>query len=162
MRVFYLSAKPLVDLFNAMGNLILKPFGVPPASEAGHQPHSEDELRELLRESSREGLIEPEEQELSEAALVFGDMSAAEAMTRRRMIDFVLTTDSLGVIAERAIATGRTRLPLCEPEGGLESAVGVINAKDLLPFAFDSAEPLLGPSQLARPLAHVSESRSSG
>jgi magnesium and cobalt exporter, CNNM family len=69
MRVFYLSAKPLVDLFNAMGNLILKPFGVPPASEAGHQPHSEAELRELLRESSREGLIEREEQELSDAAL---------------------------------------------------------------------------------------------
>src|SRR5215208_3630446 len=158
MRVFYLSAKPLVDLFNAMGNLILKPFGVPPASEAGHQPHSEAELRELLRESSREGLIEREEQELSDAALVFGDRSAADAMTHRRRIDLVLTTDTVGAIAECAIATGRTRLPLCEPEGGLESAVGVINAKDLLPFAFDNAEALLGPSQLARPLARVSES----
>lgn len=29
MRAFYLSTKPLVDLFNAMGNLLLKPFGVP-------------------------------------------------------------------------------------------------------------------------------------
>ena len=47
MRAFYLATKPLVDLFNAMGNLVLKPFGVPPASEAGHQPHSEQELREL-------------------------------------------------------------------------------------------------------------------
>jgi CBS domain containing-hemolysin-like protein len=79
-------------------------------------------------------------------------------MTHRSRIDLVLTTDALGAIAERAIATGRTRLPLCEPEGGIESAVGVINAKDLLPFAFDNAEPLLGPSQLARPLARVSES----
>jgi CBS domain containing-hemolysin-like protein len=30
MRAFYLATKPLVDLFNAMGNLLLKPFGVPP------------------------------------------------------------------------------------------------------------------------------------
>jgi CBS domain containing-hemolysin-like protein len=157
MRAFYLSTKPLVDLFNAMGNLLLKPFGVPPASEAGHQPHSEDELRQLLRESFREGLIERGEQELSEAALVFGDMRAREVMKPRGEIDLVLTTDSPRTIAERAIATGRTRLPLCEPDRGLESAVGVVNAKDLLPLIFDEADGI-NVSGLARPLAHISES----
>ncbi|MGA8219062.1 MAG: hypothetical protein WB771_10870 [Solirubrobacterales bacterium] len=68
---------------------------MPPASESGHQPHSEDELRELLRQSSREGLIEREEQELSDAALVFGDRRAGDAMTSRDRIDLALTTDSL-------------------------------------------------------------------
>src|SRR5215218_1129237 len=155
MRAFYLSTKPLVDLLNAMGNLLLRPFGVPPASEAGHQPHSEDELRELLRESVREGLIEREEQRLSEAALVFGDTRAREVMKPRGEIDFVLTTDSARAIADRAIATGRTRLPLCEPDGGLESAVGTVNAKDLLPLAFDDPEGL-EVSGLIRPLGHVS------
>jgi len=156
MRVFYLSAKPLVDLLNGMGILILRPFGVPPASEGGHQPHSENELRELLRESSRQGLIEREEQELSEAALVFGDTLAREAMTERSEIDLVFTTDSLEAIAEHALTTGRTRLPLCKPGGGLESAVGVINAKDLLGLAFPDTRPL-EPSSLARPVAHISE-----
>ena len=33
------------------GNLVLRPFGIPPASEAGHAPHSEDELRQLVRHS---------------------------------------------------------------------------------------------------------------
>jgi CBS domain containing-hemolysin-like protein len=150
MRAFYLSTKPLVDLFNAMGNLLLKPFGVPPASEAGHQPHTEDELRELLRESSREGLIEREEQELSEAALVFGDTPAREVMKPRGDIDLVRTTDSSRTTAERAIATGRTRLPLCEPDRGLESAVGVVNAKDLLPLIFEDAESIDVSEQLAR------------
>src|SRR5919106_5208280 len=140
MRAFYLSTKPLVDLLNAMGNLLLKPFGVPPASEAGHQPHSEDELRQLLRESSREGLIEREEQELSEAALVFGDTRAREVMKPRGEIDLVLTTDSPRRIAERAITTGRTRLPLCAPDRGLDAAVGAINAKDLLPLIFKESE----------------------
>jgi CBS domain containing-hemolysin-like protein len=157
MRAFYLGTKPLVDLFNAMGNLVLKPFGVPPASEAGHQPHSEGELRELLRESSREGLIEREEQELSEAALNLRDTRARDVMKSRGEIDFVLTTDSPRTIAERVMATGRTRLPLCKPEGGLDAAVGAVHAKDLLQLIFADAESLDVPA-VTRPLGHVSES----
>src|SRR4051812_36731795 len=94
MRGFYLATKPLVEALNWLGNLVLKPFGVPPASEAGHQPHSEDELRLLLRESSREGTIGREEQELSEAALVFGDLRAREVMRPRAEVAYVLTSDS--------------------------------------------------------------------
>jgi CBS domain containing-hemolysin-like protein len=57
MRLFSLATKPLVDLFNGLGNLILRPFGIPPAREAGHAPHSESELLELLAQSGAEGLI---------------------------------------------------------------------------------------------------------
>ncbi|HEX5376164.1 MAG TPA: hemolysin family protein, partial [Solirubrobacterales bacterium] len=157
MRAFYMATKPVVDGFNAMGNLILKPFKVPPASEAGHQPHSEDELRELLRQSSREGLIERGEQELSDAALVFGDMRAREVMKPRGEIDYVLTNDSLAAIAERAIEAGRTRLPVCDPEDGLDSPVGVVNAKDLLPLLVKGKDTFELAS-IVRPIAHVSES----
>ena len=55
MRLFYLVTKPLVDLFNGMGNLLLKPFGIPPASEAGHAPHSEEELRTIMRQARGRG-----------------------------------------------------------------------------------------------------------
>jgi CBS domain containing-hemolysin-like protein len=65
MRLFYLVTKPLVDLFNELGNLLLKPFGIPPAREVGHAPPTEDELHELLRESARRGLIDRDEQLLS-------------------------------------------------------------------------------------------------
>jgi CBS domain containing-hemolysin-like protein len=157
MRAFYLATKPLVDLLNALGNLVLKPFGIPPASEAGHQPHSEDELRLLLRESSRQGTIGVEEQELSEAALVFGDLRAREVMKPRAEVAYVLTTDSPRRVAERVIETGHTRLPLCEPEGGLDAAVGVINAKDLLPIGL-RPDADIDLRSVARPIAHVSES----
>jgi len=157
MRLFYYGTKPLVDGLNGLGNLVLKPFGVPPASEAGSQPHSEDELRSLLRESSREGRIGREEQELSEAALVFGDLRAREVMRPRAEIAYVLTSDSPRHVAERVIETGHTRLPLCEPAGGLDAAVGVLNAKDLLPVGLrDEADVDL--RSIARPIAHVSES----
>jgi len=156
MRGFYFLTKPVVDAFNAMGNLLLKPFGVPPASEAGHQPHSGDELRELLRQSSREGLIEPGEQRISDAALVFGDIRAREVMQPRGEIDYVLGTDSLEAIAERAIEAGRTRLPVCEPDGGLDSATGAMNAKDLLPLLVKGIEDF-DLSSIMRPIGHVAE-----
>ena len=157
MRVFYTATRPLVDLFNGMGNLVLKPFGIPPASEAGSQPHSEDELRELLRESSQGGLIEQDEQRLSEAALVFGDVRAREAMIPRADIDDVQVTDGVHGVARAATETGRTRLPVRPEEGGLEEAVGVINVKDLLPLLIgDDRDADVG--GLVRALAHVSES----
>jgi len=43
MRMFYVATKPLVEALNWLGNLVLRPFGIPPASESGSQPHSEDE-----------------------------------------------------------------------------------------------------------------------
>jgi CBS domain containing-hemolysin-like protein len=156
MRAFYLATKPLVDAFNGLGNLVLKPFGIPPASEAGHAPHSEDELRVLLRQSREGGLIEHEEQQLSEAALVFGDRRAREVMTPRAEIDFATTADDPREIARTAMKGGHTRLPLCEPGHGLEEAIGFMHAKDLLRVAFGQAEPDI--RSLARPLARVAES----
>src|SRR5919202_1170887 len=55
-----------------------------------------------------------------ESALAFGDLRAREVMKPRAEIAFVLTTDSPHRIAERVTETGHTRLPLCEPDGGLD------------------------------------------
>jgi CBS domain containing-hemolysin-like protein len=157
MRGFYLATKPVVDLFNFMGNLVLKPFGIPPAAEAGHAPHSEDELRDLLRESREGGMIEGDEQRLSEAALVFGDRRAREVMTPRWDIGFATTDQSPRDVAEKAMHSGHTRLPLCERERGLEGAIGFVNAKDLLRVAFGETEGV-DLRRLARPIARVAES----
>jgi CBS domain containing-hemolysin-like protein len=155
MRIFYLVTRPVVDFFNALGNLLLKPFGVPPASESGHAPHSEDELRSLLRESQEEGLIHAEEREFTENALLFGDRRAREIMTPRPRVDFVTTDDSIEDAAAVAARSGHTRLPLCESEGGLDAPVGVIHAKDLLAVLTVGEHPAL--SDVARPLPRVSE-----
>ncbi|HET8952868.1 MAG TPA: CNNM domain-containing protein, partial [Solirubrobacteraceae bacterium] len=89
MRVFYMATKPIVDLFNGMGNLLLKPFGIPPAREAGHAPVSEDELRLLVRESAAGGEIEEEEQRFTENVLTFGDRRVREVMQPRGRVVFV-------------------------------------------------------------------------
>jgi CBS domain containing-hemolysin-like protein len=155
MRIFYLVTRPVVDFFNMLGNLLLKPFGVPPASESGHVPHSEGELRTLLRESQEEGLIEAEERRFTENALLFGDRRAREIMTPRPKVDYVTTADGVDDAVTVAARGGHTRLPLCEPDGGLDSPVGVIHVKDLLAVLAQDRRPSL--VELARPLARVSE-----
>ncbi|MFA4966010.1 MAG: hemolysin family protein [Thermoleophilia bacterium] len=156
MRVFYLATKPLVDAFNGLGNLVLKPFGIPPAREVGHAPHTEDELRMLLAQSVREGLIETYEREFAENVLVFGDLRARQVMVPRRDIDYLVLGESVTEAVQRASGSLHTRLPLCEAEDGLDDPVGVINFKELLRLALGGVETDL--SELARPLARVSES----
>ena len=156
MRVFYLATRPLVDAFNWLGNLVLKPFGIPPAREVGHAPHTEDELRMLLAQSVREGLIETYEREFAENVLVFGDLRARQVMVPRRDIDFLVAGDSILEAVERASGSLHTRLPLCEAEDGLDDPVGVVNFKELLRLALQGVETDL--ADLARPLARVSES----
>jgi len=156
MRLFYLVTKPLVDLFNGMGNLLLKPFGIPPASEAGHAPHSEEELRTIMREAREGGLIDRADQELTENVFSFGDRRVREVMTPRGDVDFLTTEDDLRSAIARAIETGHTRLPLCSPAGGLDEPLGMVHAKDLLPACADGdTRPL---AELRRPLVRVSES----
>jgi CBS domain containing-hemolysin-like protein len=156
MRVFYLVARPLVDLFNGMGNLLLKPFGIPPAREAGHAPVTEDELRVLVRESALGGEIEDEEGRFTENVLTFGDRRAREVMVPRHRAQFVTTEATRDELIERIHETGRTRLPLCEPERGLDTAIGLLHAKDVLvAVAKGDDRPL---ADIARPIERVPES----
>jgi CBS domain containing-hemolysin-like protein len=153
MRVFYLCTKPVVDLFNGMGNLLLKPFGIPPAREAGHAPVSEDELRTLVRESAAGGEIEEEEQRFTENVLTFGDRRVREVMMPRGRIVFVTTDaghdDAVAVVRE----SGLTRLPLCEADKGLDAPLGLLHVKDML--VNGSGTSL---KEIARPLERVPES----
>jgi CBS domain containing-hemolysin-like protein len=156
MRVFYLATRPLVDLFNWLGNIVLKPFGIPPASEAGHEPHSSQELRLLLRESREQGLIDAGEQEYAENVLAFGARRARQVMVPRSQIRYVTSNQNLRDAAQVATESGHTRLPLGDPERGLDAPLGVVNAKDLLEAVLAGTNPSL--QELARPLKRVPES----
>jgi CBS domain containing-hemolysin-like protein len=153
MRGFYLVTRPVVDLFNGLGNLLLKPFGIPPAREAGHAPASEDELRTLLRESAAGGEIEAEEQQFGENVLTFGDRRVREVMIPRHRAIFVTTDETFDDVVRTIRESGLTRLPLCRPDGGLDAAIGLLHVKDML-----IAEERDDLEALARPLERVPES----
>jgi len=153
MRAFYFATKPLVDAFNALGNLVLKPFGIPPAREAGHAAHSLAELRLVLRESGEGGEMDPSEVQLAEAAFDFGGRRVRDVMRPRVDVHVVTEDEGLEAATARVLETGLTRLPLVQHDGGLDQPLGVIHAKDLLAATVRRDAP--GLRELARPLSRV-------
>ena len=101
-------------------------------------------------------MIDQGDRELTENVFAFGDRRAREIMTPRPEIDYVTTDANLADVARRAMAGGHTRLPLCEPGGGLDAPVGVIHVKDLMQAALERGDVRL--RDLARALGRVSES----
>lgn len=155
MRLFYLATKPLVDVFNGMGNLLLRPFGIPPAREGGHAPHSESELLELLAQSGRHGLIDLAEQQFAERGFAFADRRVREVMQPRAQVDFITAGTTVQQAARYAVETERTRLPVCNQDAGLDDPLGLAHAHDLLAATLELRDVPL--SEVLRPLARVSE-----
>lgn len=155
LRVFFLLTRPVVQLFNGLGNLLLKPFGIPPASEAGSSPFSERELLQVLREADEGGEINPVERRLTENVFEFDDRRVREVMVPRRRA--IVASDGLTVAeaAQVAVRTGVTRLPLCPEGAGLDEVEGVVHAKDLLAALLRDESPPL--TEIARPVVRVGD-----
>lgn len=80
LRLFFLVTRPIVQLFNGLGNLLLEPFRIPPASEVGSSPFSQRELLRILRESDEGGEINRVERRLTENVFEFDDRRVREIM----------------------------------------------------------------------------------
>jgi len=155
LRIFFLLTRPVVQLFNGLGNLLLKPFGIPPASEAGSSPFSQRELLQILRESDEGGEINRVERRLTENVFEFDDRRVREVMVPRRRA--IVASDALSVeeAAQVAVETGVTRLPLCPEGAGLDEVEGVVHAKDLLAALLRDDHPPL--TEIARPVVRVGD-----
>lgn len=156
LRVFYIATKPLVDVFNGLGNLILRPFGIPPAREIGHAPHTQGELLELLAQSEKEGLIDLEEQEIAARGFAFADRQARDVMQPRSAVDFVPGDASVRDASREALRSGHSRLPVCDPETGLDGPLGLVHLHDLLAAELPGGWSDL--RDLLRPLPRVPDS----
>ncbi|MQA85776.1 MAG: DUF21 domain-containing protein [Streptosporangiales bacterium] len=157
MRLFYLATKPVVDALNWAGNLVLRPFGIPPAREAGHTPHSEPELRRLLGQSERAGILDTDERQYAENVLLFGDRRVREIMVPRPEVDHLTAEQTVREAAEILAQTRHTRLPLAGPKEGLDAADGFVHIHDVLAALYGGREDE-GVPDLARKLPRIPDS----
>jgi magnesium and cobalt exporter, CNNM family len=142
-------------VLNGMGNLLLRPFGIPPARESSQSPHSERELRLLLAQSRELGVIEPGEHRIAERGFEFADRRVREVMRPRGEIEFFTADESVEEAARRSIRVGHTRLPVCVPDRGLDAPLGLVHAQDLLEAILEG--PGVPLEKLVRPIKRVSE-----
>ncbi len=93
---------------------------------------TEGELRTALAAAEEEGVIESDERALIEGAMDFREKVVREVMTSRLDIIGIAADATLTQALETALGQGHSRMPVYERS--LDKIVGVLAAKDILPF----------------------------
>ena len=136
LRWFYNVFRWPISLLNAVGNGVLRLFGMRPAS-GEDMVHSAEELRLLLQASRAAGEVEPSEARIANRAFQFADLSAGELLTPRTELDAVPVGITLPELLARAGSVTHSRLPVYE--GSLDQIVGVLYLRDLFRIPLDPA-----------------------
>lgn len=149
IRVFYNLMYPFLWVVNGLAAGLLRIFRLQPATEMG-TAHTEEEIRIIMQESGKSGLIDKTEMDLVDNIFEFVDTTAREIMIPRT--EMICLSNHLSVEENLEIAYDgmRTRYPVCD--GDKDHIIGFIHIKDLIR---ESAPNYL---ELIRPILTAPES----
>ncbi|MFH0824738.1 MAG: CBS domain-containing protein, partial [Pseudomonadota bacterium] len=91
-----------------------------------------EEIHRFLDESEEKGLIDQEEGEMIEGIVDLKQTVAREIMIPRIHIDALPRTADKQTVLDTLIRSGHSRIPVYKDN--VDSIVGILNAKDLLPL----------------------------
>jgi CBS domain containing-hemolysin-like protein len=125
--LFHRITYPLIWIVNNLSTFLLKILRIP--NEGGYdQAHTEEEIRLLVNESEKKGIIDQEERVLFDNVFQFSDRVAREAMLPRTEMTVLYTEDSFDEIQEAIIETKHTRYPVAEDDK--DNIIGFIHISD--------------------------------
>jgi CBS domain containing-hemolysin-like protein len=110
----------------------------------------------LLEEAKHRGSLTVEEAWLFEGAFRLREKTAADVMTPRADLVVAPVEANSTHLIELVNLSGRARIPVYEHT--IDRIVGVVDARDLLPFALEGAEPR-GAREIMRPPLFVPPTR---
>ncbi len=125
---FYKITYPIIWLFNQSTNLILKVFGIKQGEEH-ESAHTDEEIKLLVEESYKHGLIDKTELTLVDNIFDFSEKSVREIMIPRTDMICFLKDDPLEKILEIAMNEELTRYPVCI--NNKDNIIGFVHIKDL-------------------------------
>lgn len=122
-------ASPIVGFAQLMDTVLHRVIGrtAPQLDEES----LEEEIRTIVTEGHREGLLEGEAREMIEGVIELGDADVAEIMTPRTDMHMVPVDLPWAELLEDVIQSGHTRVPVYDTNR--DDIVGVLYSKDLLP-----------------------------
>ena len=132
LNLFYLIFKPVILILNGTANQILKLIGIKPIAES-ERSHSEEELRILIAEGTKTGVIDSTEYQLIEKIFEFNDKTADDIMIPRNNMVALNVDDGRDKIINTVIESGFSRIPVYKDT--IDNIVGIIYAKDLISAA---------------------------
>ncbi|KGN39340.1 hemolysin family protein [Knoellia subterranea] len=145
--------KPVISVMDWVSKMFVRAFGVDPKDELG-SAFTAEEVAQIVSESHKEGLVEPEQYGLLGAALEFSDKDAGDVgvpVDQLITVDTETTPDAI----ERLVARhGFSRFPVVDAGGTLS---GYLHLKDVL-FADEEERLQPVPSKRIRRMANVRRS----
>ncbi|WP_442604500.1 hemolysin family protein [Paenibacillus sp. KN14-4R] len=149
---FYKLFLPAIWLLNGAANMLLRWIGLDPVNEHD-AAHTEEEIRILMNQSAKSGMIDKDELALFDNIFEFSDRIAREVMLPRTDMDCLLLDDKFEDNLSMIYKTKHTRYPVGEHDK--DSIVGFVHITDLLTADPDEEQDM---RHYIRPILSVPES----
>lgn len=126
--VLLILLTPVVFVVGKLSGGIIRLFGIDPNAKSS--PLTEHELRTLVNESQKDGVIEREEKQMIYNVFDFGDSTAKDVMIPRVDMTFVEVNCTRQELLDIFREDRHTRFPVYEED--TDNVIGTINIKDLI------------------------------
>ena len=147
--------RPIVWALERVTNAVNRLLGV---RDVDHNQISTEELKLLIERGGEQGILEAEEEQMIHAVIELGERRVHEVMVPRTAIVALPATATLPDAIDRIIEQGHSRVPVYE--ASVDEVVGILYAKDLLPFLKDRTDARPSVRALLRTPVFVPESMS--
>ncbi|MGB9734764.1 MAG: hemolysin family protein [bacterium] len=122
------SLYPLVKLLTLSVQTVGKLFGL--KLKGGLSVITEDEIRAIIDQGTKEGVVEPDERKLIYSVLEFSNTMIKEIMTPRVDTVAIEKGVSLDEALNKMIESGYSRMPVYEHD--MDHVVGIVHIKDII------------------------------
>ena len=129
MVLFSRVMRPFVWILNTVANRISRGLGYEVTGE-NEDAHTEEEIRLLMKESYRQGLINSTEADFVDNVFSFTELNAREIMVPRTDMICLYLDDTPAERIKTILEEQQTRYPVCYQDK--DHIIGFIHVKDLL------------------------------
>ncbi|MHC6179982.1 hemolysin family protein [Clostridium sp. JNZ X4-2] len=126
--IFYKATYPVMWTFNHSTDLVLKIFGISQVNE-NDDAYTDEEIKLLLQESYKNGLIDKTELTFVDNIFDFSDKTVKNIMIPRTDMCCIYVDDSFEEIVAFALEHQHTRYPICM--NSKDNIIGFVHIKDL-------------------------------
>ena len=151
------ALRPIVWFVSTVSNVLVRALGGKDRPQAGYL--STEELKMLVETGSEQGGIEEDEKEMIHGVIELAETKVHQVMVPRIGIQAVEVNDPIDEVLEMIVQAGHSRVPVYEEN--LDNIVGILYAKDLLPYLMPGAAPAsqIDIRAIARPATYVPETK---
>ena len=146
---------PLVGALTAVTNTVSRLLG---AGDVTPGVMSTEELKILVERGGAQGILEAEEEQMIHAVIELGDQRIHEVMVPRIAMVALPADATMERAIDTVVEEGHSRIPVYEET--IDEIIGILYAKDLLPFLRDPNGQRPAIRSLLRPPVFVPESMS--